>query len=86
MGAWIAACKGFRRSLRRQPHVLVHRQQREDVRDLERAADARLRPPIGRLIRYVDAVELDATARRPAQPGDEVEECRLPRPAFANRV
>ena len=72
------------RRLRRQAHVLVHRQQREDVRDLERAADARLRTPVGRLLRDVDAVELDGAARRPAQAGDEVEECRLPRPVRAD--
>ena len=54
------------------------------VRDLERAADARRCSPIGRLLRNVDAVELDGTARRPAQAGDEVEECRLPRPVRAD--
>ena len=72
------------RSLRRQSHVLVHRQQRKDVRDLERAADARLRAAIGRLIGDVDAVELDAAARRRAQAGDEVEERRLPGPVRAD--
>ena len=72
------------RSLRRQAHVLVRRQQRKDVRDLERAADPRLRTPVGRLLGDVDAVELDGAARRPAQAGDEVEERRLPGPVRAD--
>ena len=72
------------RGLRRQAHVLVRRQQREDVRDLERAADPGLRTPVRRLLRDVDPVELDGAARGPAQTGDEVEECRLPRPVRAD--
>ena len=72
------------RSLRRQAHVLVRRQQREDVRDLERAADPGLRTPVRRLLGDVDPVELDGAARRPAQAGDEVEERRLPGPVRAD--
>ena len=72
------------RRLRREPDVLERRQQREHVRDLERAADPGAGAPERRLGRDVDAVEKDAAARRPGQAGDEVEERRLAGPVRAD--
>src|SRR5437588_1659109 len=71
-------------SLCRKPHVLVRREQREDVRHLERTAEARARAAERRRARDVDAVELDTPARRFEKPRDEVEERCLAGPVRAD--
>ncbi len=65
-------------SLGSEPRVLERGQPREDARDLERPADARLRAPVWRRAGDVTAVELDRAARRPVQTGQQVEQRRLP--------
>src|SRR5205085_3218202 len=57
--------------------VLERRQEREDARDLERAADALARAEERRLVRDLDAVEHDRARRRPVDAGEEVEQRRL---------
>ena len=56
------------------------RQQREDARDLERAAEPELRPPVRRLARDVLAVELDPPAVGRWRPESRLNSDVLPAP------
>ena len=65
------------RPLRAQPHVLEHREVREDARDLHRPRDARPGPPRRRPPRHVRALPPDLAAARRKQPGEQVDAGRL---------
>jgi hypothetical protein len=70
--------------LGRQPHVLQHGQVGEDVRDLEGAADAQVRPAMGGAVGDVLALEQHAAAGRPDVAAEQVEEGRFARAVGAD--
>ena len=69
---------------RPDPEVVLDGQRREHVSAFRHQSDPPLHPPVGRLV--VDALPVpeDLALRRPHDPGQELEDGRLPRPVPAD--
>src|SRR5690606_38544819 len=71
-------------SLGCEAHILKHRQGPEQIRTLERAADAEARHVPCRLAAHVDSIEMDGPGAGRKMSRQQVDQCRLSRAVGAD--